>query len=214
MLVSIPFITKVFQFVISTSQKYRIDESHGLLHSMNTLYYANAIFEDEVKYKPNIQSYERIIYVSAAIHDMCDKKYMNEDEGISAIDRFLDGKMTNKELDITKQIISTMSYSTVKKNGFPDLREYQPAYHIVREADLLTAYDFERCMIYKMMKEHDSVNIKDAYIDAKKLFMNRVLQYEDDGLFFTNYAKKESARLHNDALYHILRWKKIVDCDI
>ena len=101
MLVSVPFITKVFQFVISTSQKYRIDESHGLLHSMNTLYYANAIFEDEVKYKPNIQSYERIIYVSAAIHDMCDKKYMNEDEGLSAIDRFLDGKMTNKEFNLS-----------------------------------------------------------------------------------------------------------------
>jgi hypothetical protein len=64
------------------------------------------------------------------------------------------------------------------------------------------------------MKEHNTANIKDAYIDAKKLFMNRVLQYEDDGLFFTNYAKKESTRLHNDALYHILRWKKIVDCDI
>jgi GTP-binding protein HflX len=30
-----------------------------------------------------------------------------------------------------------MSYSTVQKRGFPKLGEYQRAYHVVREADLL-----------------------------------------------------------------------------
>ena len=29
-----------------------------------------------------------------------------------------------------------MSYSKVKKSGFPDMNEFQTAYHIVRESDL------------------------------------------------------------------------------
>ena len=51
--------------------------------------------------------------------------------------------IASEKLDIIFQIITTMSYSTVKKNGFPSLNEYQLAYHIVREADLLAAYDID-----------------------------------------------------------------------
>ena len=81
---------------------------------------------------------------------MCDKKYMDEDTGLEKINQFLEDKMTPLELDITKQIITTMSYSKVKTNGYPELNEYQMAYHIVREADLLSAYDFDRCMFYNI----------------------------------------------------------------
>jgi len=68
-----------------------------------------------------------------------------------------------------------MSYSKVKKQGFPSLGKYQLAYHIVREADLLTAYDFDRCMIYHMSKNNS--NVREAYYNAEELFHNRVLRH-------------------------------------
>ena len=60
-------------------------------------------------------------------------------------------KITKDEIQIVKNIVAKMSYSTVKKNGFPKFNDYQSAYHIVREADLLSAYSFDRAMIFSMI---------------------------------------------------------------
>lgn len=201
-------LSKLIKFVIYTCGKYSIDESHGLPHSMNVLCYANKIFEEEIYKKPYIEKQERLIYVSAILHDMCDKKYVNEDEGIIQIEDFLKDKLEKYEIDATKKIISTMSYSKVKKNGFPDLNIYQTAYHIVREADLLTAYDFDRSMIYHM--KTSNADLKTAYENARHLFMKRVLKHNEDNLFFTDFAKRESIILHNIALKRIWQWNKII----
>ena len=111
-------ISSILEFVSFTSRKYLIDESHGLGHSMNVLINAHAIYNSEVIKHPILRNHERILYTSAALHDMCDRKYMNPDEGIHAIESFLSDKISKTEIDITKQIISTMSYSKVKKTGF------------------------------------------------------------------------------------------------
>ena len=101
-----------------------------------------------------------------------------------------------------------MSYSHVKKNGFPNLGEYQHAYHIVREADLLTAYDFDRCMIYKIYLCND--NIDEAFEDAMYLFENRVLKHNDDKLFLTDYSLSKSRELHQQSLQRIQDWKQLL----
>ena len=44
-------LTKLFNFVLLTSAKYNIDESHGLSHSMDVLYNAHKIYESEVPLK-------------------------------------------------------------------------------------------------------------------------------------------------------------------
>ena len=203
-------LTKLFQFVFLMSKKYSVDESHGLLHSMNILNYANTIYEYEKINFPFLQAQEKIIYVSAIIHDMCDAKYMNEAEGIKQINDFLENQITNDEINIIQNIISTMSYSKVKKNGFPCLGDYQMAYHIVREADLLTAYDFERCMIYHLNKQNNDNNVVDAFCNAKKLFENRVFKHEEDGLFITSWSKNNHLHLHSQALTRINVWEKII----
>ena len=53
-------------------------------------------------------------------------------------------------MDVIGDIIGSMSYSKVKKNGFPELGDYQTEYNIVREADLLAAYDIDRAIIYRI----------------------------------------------------------------
>ena len=90
-----------------------------------------------------------------------------------------------------------MSYSTVKKNGFPNLGPHQLAYHIVREADLLAAYDLERCIIYKMMKQQQPYS--DAVRLSLDLFNERVLLYLQDDLFITTYSKLKAMELHAQA---------------
>ena len=114
----------LFNYVLFTISKYNIDESHGLSHAMNSLTYANSIFETEVIEKPHIASHEKIIYISSVLHDMCDKKYMDQKTGIQDISKFISSfghehSLTSDEINVVENIIGTMSYSYVKKNGFP-----------------------------------------------------------------------------------------------
>jgi hypothetical protein len=197
------------QFILETSIKYKIDETHNISHSMNVLHLAHAIYETELQTNPSIVAHKKIIYLAAALHDMCDKKYMNEAEGLAEINAFLNYKITDAENAAIASIITTMSYSKVKKDGFPDLGIYQRAYHVVREADLLTAYDFDRCMIYHMKVNHG--NFKDSFYKAEELFQHRVFRHADDNLFTTEYALEQYQGLHSQALDRIKTWKKILD---
>jgi hypothetical protein len=201
-------ISSLLNFVSFTSKIHRIDESHGLGHSMDVLVNAHAIYSSELLKHPILKSQERIIYTSASIHDMCDKKYMDPDEGIQSIELFLNDKITQPEIDITKQIISTMSYSKVKQNGFPELNEYQLAYHIVREADLLSAYDVDRCIIYNMNRLGG--DLMSAFSDAKTIFENRIFKHYDDGLFITDYSKEKGKELEIQSYKRFEHWEKII----
>ena len=203
-------LSKLVHFVLLTTKKHGIDESHGLSHSMNVLHYANKIYEFELENYPILRNQEKLIYVSALLHDMCDKKYVNENSAIKDIEDFLkeEDALTPTEINMSKQIMSTMSYSKVKKFGFPIMGGYQKAYHIVREADLLTAYDFDRCMIYQLNK--NGGDLEDAFKNANELFENRVLRHNDHELFLFDYSKQESLVLHEIALQRIHSWKKIL----
>jgi HD superfamily phosphodiesterase len=201
-------LSKLFHYVLLASKKHNIDESHGLSHSMNVLHFANEIYQSEVLSKPYLKEQKRVIFVAAVLHDMCDKKYVEEEVGIQDIAAFLDDQMPRCEIDVTKNIIQTMSYSKVKKSGYPDLGRYQTAYHIVREADLLTAYDFDRCIIYNMHRANGDVN--EAFGDADRLFANRVLKHNDDGLFLTDYSLRVSRELEVGSLQRIQAWKKLL----
>jgi len=194
-----PIVNAAFQFVILNSKEYNIDESHALKHSLDVFHYANKIYNSELSTNAQLKDHHLpIIYSSAILHDMCDKKYMNESEGVSRIETYMSPFMNDNDIEIMTRIITTMSYSKVKKYGYPDLGKYQSAYHIVREADLLSAYDFDRSLVYQMMHEkYNYVNSLDA---THKLFQTRILNYRKDGLFVSDYAKQESDILHKKAI--------------
>ena len=77
------------------------------------------------------------------------------------------------------------------------LGENMDIYHIVRQADVLAAYDFERCMIYGMMMYHDSY--KEVFKKAENLFNNRVLKHIYDNTFIDEYALNLGKDLHDKA---------------
>ena len=205
----INLINHGFKYVIETSKMYNIDESHALKHSMEVYQFAKKIYKSELIKNPYLDKHKEIIYMAAIGHDMCDKKYMDETEGIIRYKEHLNPFMKSSDLDVIGKIIGTMSYSKVKKNGYPELGEYQLAYHIVREADLLAAYDIERCIIYKMYR--DKFQYSEALEEATELFNNRVFKMSEDGLFLTNYSQKESLILHKNAKKNIKTLREILD---
>jgi hypothetical protein len=201
----INLINSGFKYVVDNSEIYKIDESHALKHSMEVYGFAKKIFENEVIKTPYLEDQKRIIYMAAIGHDMCDKKYMDEKEGIIRYQTYLSDFMNSSELDVIGNIIGTMSYSKVKVNGYPDLGDYQIAYHIVRESDLLAAYDIDRCIMYAMYKNNKSYS--EALIEAIELFDNRVLKMRQDNLFTTSFAKKESIKLQLKATKDVDSYK-------
>ena len=190
-------IVKAFDLVMVLCKKFNIDESHSLKHSMEVYNFALRIYESELHMNAYLEEQKDIIVLAAILHDTIDKKYVAEADGIEEIRKHLNGFVTVEKLDVIFQIITTMSYSTVKKNGFPLLGDYQLAYHIVREADLLAAYDIDRCVMYSMYTKN--ANYSEALDMAIVLFDNRVLNHRKDKLFVTNYSKKLSVNLHKKA---------------
>jgi len=207
--------SSLFHYVLLSVNKYNIDESHAVGHAMNCLYYSNQIFEEEVKKMPELKSHENIIYVSAALHDMCDKKYMNKDVGLQNITKFIqdlkkndDPLLNEEEIYVIKNIIYTMSYSHVKTHGFPNLGKYQMAYNVVREADLLCAYDFDRCMLYNMYQLNG--NMEESFYEANDLFQKRMFKHNEDGLYFTKYAKMNYQAMELQSKQRIEHWRKLL----
>jgi HD superfamily phosphodiesterase len=192
-----PIISRAFDLVILLSKKFNIDESHSLKHSMEVYNFALKIYESEVGMNHYLEQQKDIIILAAILHDTIDKKYVDEQTGLDEIRKYMKDHVSSEKLDIIFQIITTMSYSTVKKNGFPLLNEHQLAYHIVREADLLAAYDIDRCIIYAMYKK--DMNYSQAVSTATVLFEDRVFKHRKDKLFVTNYSKKLSIQLHKKA---------------
>jgi len=198
-----------FKYVVETSKLYNIDESHALKHSMEVYGLAKKIYESELLKNSNLEQQQAIIFMAAIGHDMCDKKYMDENEGIKKYQEYLSEFMNPSDLEIMGKIIGTMSYSKVKVNGFPELGDYQTAYHIVREADLLAAYDIDRCIIYTIYR--DNCSYTDALKIALELFDNRVFRMRQDRLFKTSYSKKESLKMHKKAKKDVEQLIKIFD---
>jgi hypothetical protein len=175
---------------------------------MEVFHYANQIVLSETTNHPFLEKQKEVIYLSSILHDMCDKKYMNEEKGMSEIQDYIKDSISEEQLDAVSHIITTMSYSKVMKNGYPELGDYQLAYHIVREADLLSAYDIDRCIIYQMY--HDDCSYHDSLPKAIDLFDYRVFKYIEHDLFVTDYSKKKAQELHDKALKDIEQLKKMV----
>jgi len=202
------YLSKLFNIVLMTISKYKIDESHGIIHAMNVLHNCDHLIDSVIQKQPEIEEHRKIIYSAAILHDMCDKKYMNEDEGIKEIKSYIYDSISNTELDVMENIVSTMSYSKVKKKGFPDLGQYQTAYHVVREGDLLAAYDFDRCMIYHMTQ--NNADVHSAFQDAYNLFQARIFKHQEDGLLLFPYSNEQHTILSGQAHIRIQHWRKML----
>jgi len=90
-------LSTLFNFVRLTAKTYKIDESHGISHSMDVFLKSNEIYNHEVIKSPFLINQKRIIYTAAILHDTCDRKYMDKEEGISLIKEFLKDKFSTRD---------------------------------------------------------------------------------------------------------------------
>ena len=202
-------LNQLFAFVLMMSKKYNIDQSHSEGHSMQVLRFAEENMKSQLDMFPYLEDQTDVIITASVLHDMCDKKYMNQEEGSKEIAQFLkmEVKMSPKEVHFTKKIMETMSYSTVKKNGYPEMGDYEMAYHVVREADLLASYDFDRSVIYHLNRGN---NLTSSYYNALEIFYERVFNYNTDKLLISPYAMKKSQSLSMKAIKQMTTWKRIL----
>ena len=203
-------INAAFNYVIITSKQLDIDESHAFRHSLDVYHIANKIYDNTIYCSPFLKQQKNIIMSSAILHDMCDKKYVDIDKGICKINSYMAPYLNEEELNIMNKIISQMSYSYVKKNGYPQLNQYNLAYHIVRESDLLAAYDVNRCIIYQMT--HNNDNYLSSLKITKELFETRMFNYINDSLFINEYSKNLAKKLHLDSRKKLLELEDISRC--
>jgi HD superfamily phosphodiesterase len=199
----------LIHFVKCTCARYKIDESHAIGHAMDVLHYSRSIVNATAYRYPYLREQEPIIYTAAVLHDMFDRKYRDPKESLSDMNKLLSHRLKPNEIETVKHIISTMSYSHVKKEGFPMLGKYQMAYHVAREADLLSAYDFDRAIIYRM--HHSTDDFTKAFENSKELFDNRMFRHEEDGLFVTEYSKEKCKELYAKSTMQIASWTKVID---
>ena len=187
-----------FECVRAMSIAYEIDESHAMKHAMEVLSYTMQSFQFHQVQHPYLLPQQRVLYAAAVVHDMCDKKYVDESVGLYRIHQHLGNYLTPEEFNHLSTIITTISYSTVRTHGFPQLNDWQLGYHIVREADLLASYDLHRCILYGIYKE--KLAYSQALIRATTLYTNRVLRYIGDGMFITAFGHAKSHELHARAV--------------
>lgn len=182
----IPF-NNIINFVLLQCNKMNIDESHSLNHALDVLNVSKQIYNEEVADNPHILSQKHIIYTSALIHDTCDSKYCDEQKAKQDITTFLqENSYTEKDTEAIMNVITSMSYHKIKQYGFPNLGEYQCAFNVVREADLLTGYDLNRALLYGIhVQDHSFTG---SFIESKQLYEMRMKLLIDDGHFITKYG--------------------------
>lgn len=187
-----------------------MDESHAVGHGMNVLHLSRNIMHVEVERYPILSKQRDIIYTSAMLHDVCDHKYVDEKAVWNEVKEVLKEQkiLSEPEIDICTEIVQTMSYSKVKENGFPDMGEYQMAYHVVREADLLAAYDVDRALLYDLYRTND---FRESIGKAETILNNRVYKHMKDGLLVTDYSKKMHNTLVQRCKYRYKDWCNLMD---
>lgn len=206
-------LNKIFKFITTTCNLYNIDESHGARHSLDILRTSKNILDEECRTYPFLYEKKHIVYTSALLHDMCDDKYFKNNEGNDKVFKFLeDNDYPNNDIEDIMRIINTMSYSKVKKYGYQfkenETDIFKKMYHIVREADLLCAYELERCLLYDLYTRNNDFTV--SFKKANDLFQIRMFKHYDDDLFTTSYALREGKRMHNEAKNRIEEIEKMI----
>lgn len=143
------------------------DESHNYYHSIRVLNNASDICKDYLE-KEEVTTFVEnwiledsilLIFYSALVHDICDKKYVDPEEGLKKIRAALESKLSEKIVDGVIFIIQNISYSTEKKFGYPkNLGVFKLARDIVSDSDKIDALGevgIKRCFTYSSKMNPD-----------------------------------------------------------
>ena len=195
--------TTLFRFVQQQCTRHHIDDSHGLIHSKRCVSWVDTMTVND----NTLSADEKTVAVySAAIHDLCDKKYVSAFESIAELREWLIHHETeNPDLrqevrEAILSIIQTMSYSYLNQrkhsdgtNWYPDHGAWIRSYHLARQADLLEGLHVGRCYLYTK-HAFPQYNEEEIWFRVEELFKKRMYHYVTDG-WITNPVAMEHAPL-------------------
>ena len=209
------FIYQSLQFVLQTSQFYKIDDSHNLKHSLDVLKQGKLLMDNQLRHY-NTES-KSIIYLGCILHDMCDRKYMDVENGLTNIANFLKTTKVNQNvIDSVMKILPRMSYSkTVENNQFQlpkDMYDfpYLEEYHIIRHADLLTSYKLFRTIemrYQECIRNNKTVDMDRIVEEADTIINKRIFALMGGNIFVEKEAKKLAKKYHHVAMRRYKNWK-------
>lgn len=166
-----------YAFCKATCKRLGIDSSHDETHMARVADLTielNRLCEQDVS-----QEESDVMILAAFTHDLCDRKYVDPSSGLLTIHDWLSSVTSEEQRDAVIYIISTMSYSKVSKHGYPtDLGKWERAYHHVRVADLIDAYDIQRCYDYQT-HAHPNMDEHEKWLAVVELFERRVFTQKD-----------------------------------
>lgn len=218
-------LSQILLYVLAITKQNNIDESHAVIHALKTVKIADEIYRAELSYNPYLVEQQNVIYASALVHDICDKKYVQgvkQFDCFSNLHVFLSGAEGGGSVSVQDgikfanavlSIITTSSYSYVKRFGYPEYlgSATLAAYHIMREADLFDGYDIERSIVYALYHVGEvEQQLDKAVKEVSEFFGGRVLQHRSDELFVTEYSKDRSIIADVYAAHSLRKWRGIV----
>lgn len=213
-----------YHLVRRLGRRIGIDDSHNHVHSKEVLHWATEILRRLDK--DDREELSRIgrlrIGHCAILHDLLDQKYdtalsVKDEVGLHLAQWFPDPQ-SQQMIDVMESI----SYSKTVRTGedgnrsveFPlwvrDHPEWSQVYHIVREADLLAAYNLARMVEYRRCRFPD-LSIDEIRADMRSLFDRRIRTMVDDGLFVHRPVADLAAVLNEIA---VLRMEHVDDMDL
>lgn len=199
-----------FAFCASTCRAQGIDSSHDEHHMARVARMTERL---NIASGREIGQDEKDVMILAAFtHDLCDHKYTDVDAGLAQIKAWLKSQpISDDQRAAVYRIISTMSYSKVKVYGYPsDLGKWELAYHHTRIADLIDAYDIERCYQYQSHKRPDMSETAKWQV-VIDLFERRVLTQKDEFILpVAPYAADIVEVRHVAAHWGINEFKKLL----
>lgn len=184
--------SELFKFVQHQCERYNIDDSHGLIHSKRCVSWVKKMIEyddtnDENDSKLSNEEKTIAIY-SAALHDLCDKKYTPTFESVTELREWLSSKdiLNCDMVEAILDIIQTMSYSFLNQRKYNDGKPWYPdhkwirSYHLARNADLLEGYHVGRCYLYTK-HAYSQYDENEIWRRVEDLFRVRMYKYLSDG---------------------------------
>ena len=181
---SVQLLKKSIPIVKKHAEKYNVDESHNHIHSLEVANYCLCL----IRFETNLSKMEKDIAILGSIfHDTIDDKYIPSSENTEELLQSYLEQVVGKNSKLIEPVIlfsKSMSYSkTVIRQKDKSLilqipsyiqnHPYVRAFHLMRNADLLSSYNLKRCLLFRSWRNEtkDSVLL---YDEMQELYWDRM----------------------------------------
>ena len=171
----------VYDWIITRSDRYSIDDSHNHVHSREVLAHYLALNRERAA----TEEMHQCSVLGCMLHDMMDKKYLPEQVGLDDILLFLSAQKVNEKIiDALAVFLPSVSYSETVWQKNEELvldvparvvsHEYYPCYEAIRASDLISSFNLQRTLLYHLKKGGRTATTREAFHHLAMLYESRM----------------------------------------